>query len=549
MRNISFKVMTMVSGATLNTDSTSGMSRHDSAAMPRSLRELVEWRGADGAGREFITDPETGVCLSFGRYSKAVLQLAAAIRGKGVARGERVVVVLANGLNAAVALLAIMAAGAVAVPVNPKLKEPEIAWLIGNSAARLLITDQHHGASLADPVLDTDFSVADGYQPYNPYRFYPLPRPRSQRGAEENWTEPSWDDPALILYTSGTTGHPKGVILSHGNLLANAGYVCEAHRLTRDDLALCVLPLFHINGLVITLLAPLLSGGRVLMPGRFSAEHFWGWVRDYRATWFSAVPTILSLLLSHGKPAAADIASLRFARSASASLPTAVLESFEGFFGVPVIEAYGISEAAGQVTSNPLPPQAHKPGSAGLAVGNRLAILDDQGRSLPAGQVGEVALKGINIFAGYLDNPGADREALRQGWFHTGDLGYLDPEGYLFLTGRIKEQINRAGEKISPREVEEIIHRLPEVETVGVVGVPHPLYGEEVAAFVTLRPGKSATADRIRSFCQEHLAGFKVPREVFFVDEFPKGPSGKIQRRLLVDLHQRIKKTTGAKLS
>jgi acyl-CoA synthetase (AMP-forming)/AMP-acid ligase II len=333
------------------------------------------------------------------------------------------------------------------------------------------------------------------------------------------------------------------VILSHGNLLANAAQVRDAHRLTGADVALCVLPIFHINGFVITLLAPLLSGGRVVMPRRFSAEKFWGWVRDYRATWFSGVPTILSLLLSHEGPSASDLPSLRFARSASASLPVAVLERFEERFGVPVIEAYGISEAAGQVTSNPLPPLRRKPGSAGIAVGNRVAILDAGGRSLPAGTVGEVAVRGGNVFAGYLENPRADREALRHGWFLPGDLGYLDQDGYLFLTGRKKELINRAGEKISPREVEEIIHRLPEVESVGVVGVPHALYGEEVAAFVVLRPGSKGAVERIRTLCRENLASFKVPREVFFIDEFPKGPSGKIQRRRLLEVYNRIAKS------
>jgi acyl-CoA synthetase (AMP-forming)/AMP-acid ligase II len=221
----------------------------------------------------------------------------------------------------------------------------------------------------------------------------------------------------------------------------------------------------------------------------------------------------------------------------------AILEEFEQRFAIPVIETYGISEAACQVTANPLPPRHHKPGSAGIAVGNRLQVVDESGVLLPQGSAGEVTIWGENVFSSYLDNPAADREALKGGWFHTGDLGYLDEEGYLFLTGRKKELINRAGEKISPREVEEVIHRLPQVEAVGVVGVPHQLYGEEVAAFVTLRPGSFLAAKKIQHFCREHLADFKTPREVFFIEEFPKGPSGKIQRRRLVDLYSELKKS------
>ena len=506
----------------------------------RSFRELVERRGDELTDRIFITAPETGVSLTFGRYRRAVMQFAALLEGKGVERGERVAVVLSNGLNAAIAMLGVMSAGGVAVPVNPKLKGPEIAWLLNHSGARLVVTDLLHQSSLAGAGLGDKPATVDGCEKDNPYALYPVSRFEAKRAGQGDRLLPARDDTAMILYTSGTTGHPKGVILSHGNLLSNAGHVSEAHRLTSADVALCVLPLFHINGFVFTLLAPLLSGSAVVMPGRFHVERFWHWVRDHRVTWFSAVPTILSLLLSHAGPAPADIESVRFARSASAPLPVAVLEEFEHRFGIPVIETYGISEAAGQVTANPLPPLVRKPGSAGLPAGNELAVVDEDGSRLPAGSLGEVVLRGDNIFCGYLANPEADREALQEVWYHTGDLGYLDEDGYVFLTGRKKELINRSGEKISPREVEEIIHRLPEVEEVGVVGLPHRLYGEEVAAFVMLRQGRYLEAETVRQFCRKHLAGFKVPREVLFIDEFPKGPSGKIQRRRLVDVYQQI---------
>ncbi len=507
---------------------------------PASLRELVELRGARDAERLFLTAPETGAVLTFGEYRTAVLELAAVLGGQGLERGSRVAVVLANGINAAVTLLGIIAAGGVAVPINPRLAEEEIARLLSHCGASLVITDRTLQHALPDEVRNGQSCDHDGPEAGNPSRILRLHGSKDKDSQGRQNTLPSWDDTALILYTSGTTGHPKGVVLSHGNLLSNAGYVIDAHRLSDADTALCVLPLFHINGFVVTLLGPLLSGGMVIMPRTFSADHFWHWLHNYRASWFSAVPTILSILLSHPSPYGKGQTPLRFARSASAPLPVAVLEEFERRFGIPVIETYGISEAACQVAANPLPPLARKPGAAGIPVGNDLRVVDARGNARPAGENGEVVIRGANVFKGYLDNPSADRDAFREGWFRTGDLGFLDQDGYLFLTGRKKELINRAGEKISPREVEEVIHRLPEVEAVGVVGVPHRLYGEEVAAFITLRQGRRLDGEKVRQFCREHLADFKTPKTVFFIEELPKGPSGKVQRRRLIEVYQRI---------
>ncbi len=441
----------------------------------RSLGELLERQGNAFTERTFITAPETGISFTFGQYRQAVREFAAVLREEGVARGERVAVVLNNGLNAAVAIPGIMVGRGVAVPVNPQLKGQEMAWLVENSAAGLLVTDRRNQGFLPAAIGQAAPIHIEGNEPDNPYLLYRIAGRAAEPANEAERIVPAWNDQALILYTSGTTGRPKGVPLTHGNLLTNAGQVERAHRLTPGDVALCVLPVYHINGFVVTLIAPLLSGASVVLPNKFSASRFWEWVRDHRVTWFSAVPTILSLLLSHDSPPREEIATLRFARSASAPLPVAVLEEFERRSGVPVIESYGMSEAAGQITSNPLPPLARKAGSAGIAVGNELAVKDEKGFFLPAGSVGEVVLRGENICGGYLDNPEANQEAFQDAWFHTGDLGYLDEEGYLFLTGRKKELINRAGEKISSREIEEIIYRLPEVEAAGVVGVPDPL--------------------------------------------------------------------------
>ncbi len=489
----------------------------------------------------FLILPEADELLTFAEVATGARTIGHTLARNGCRAGDRVVLILPNGKESTLSLLAVMGAGGVAVPLNPRLTDEEIGVAIEDSAARFIIRlasrspGEKSGCHGFTPV--TDDPLAD-------IGIVLLSRLPETAHSAPVAVPIAAAAPALILFTSGTTGRPKGVPLSHANLLANASFVQVAHSLSATDTALCILGLFHINGLVVTLLTPLLTGMPVVLPTRFDVTHFWSWVSRYGVSWFSAVPTILSLLLSHGIPDRAARGRLRFVRSASAPLPVAIMEEFERQCGIPVIETYGISEAACQVTANPLPPLLRKPGSAGKAVGNELKVRDEQGVELPCGVAGEVVIRGSNLFGGYLTNPLADSEALRQGWFHTGDLGYLDGEGYLFLTGRKKEIINRAGEKISPREVEEVIHRLAEVEAVGVVGVPHQLYGEEVTAFITLRPGAVVTNDEIRDFCRHHLAGFKVPRELFFIDEFPKGPSGKIQRRRLVDLYLELQKST-----
>ncbi|MFZ4859059.1 MAG: AMP-binding protein [Desulfuromonadaceae bacterium] len=508
----------------------------------QTIGELFSSQVAAYGNNPFLILPESDETVTFSQAAETSSAVQKLLIQHGFVSGDRVALILPNGKEAALSLLSVMSAGGVAVPLNPRLTADEIGQALRQSSARFVIF--HSEWSHARECGSFGFSP-EAHGTVHDLQIGLLSRSSEAAGFTAVAARVSSWSAALILFTSGTTGTPKGVLLSHGNLLENASFVRTAHQLTSDDIALCVLALFHINGLVVTLLTPLLTGMAVVIPERFAAEHFWRWVADHRVTWFSAVPTILSLLLSHSAPEVKDTASLRFARSASAPLPVAILEEFEQRFRVPVIETYGISEAACQVTANPLPPLLHKPGSAGLPVGNQLRVVDEQGAELPQGEVGEVVLRGKNVFRGYLDNEKADREALKGGWFYTGDLGFLDEEGYLFLTGRKKELINRAGEKISPREVEEVIHRLPQVEAVGVVGVPHQLYGEEVTAFVTLRPGSDLDANSIRRFCREHLAGFKTPREVFFIEEFPKGPSGKIQRRRLVDIYGEIKKKGG----
>ncbi|WP_242393669.1 AMP-binding protein [Anaeromyxobacter oryzisoli] len=493
----------------------------------------------------FLTSPDAGV-LTLARVHAAARSVADALRRAGARRGDRVAVALGNGPNLVVTLFGASVAGIVAVPCDPRLTTEETERVMEAADAALLVSERHHPLAVSGSAIVRPLGGPD-VEPSGPLVTVVRQTAIEARGApsadQERLAGP--DDVALILFTSGTTGRPKGVPLTHRNLLADARAVAEAHALTPRDVALCVLPAFHINGLVVTVLAPLVSGGRVVMPRRFDAERFWGWATTHCATWFSAVPTILSLLLSRPAPPRAA-ASLRFARSASAPLPVAVLEAFEERFGIPVIESLGMSEAGGQVTSNPLPPARRKPGSVGIAFGNELRVVDASGAPVALGEVGEVAIRGENVFGGYLGRSAGDPDGPRDGWFRSGDLGRLDADGYLYLTGRKSELINRAGEKIAPREVEEVLHRAAGVEVACVVGVPDALYGEAVAAFVKLRPGATTTEPALAAHCREHLARFKMPSRIVLVDDFPRGPNGKLQRRGLVDVYRSITRNEGA---
>lgn len=517
------------------------MSAPARATPPARLQPVLTTLGAllDAAAaidRPYLVAPDAGRELTTRALRTAVARLRERLLASVLRPGDRVALVLSNGPNLVASLFAVATAGATAVPLHPRLAPAELAKLIEVAAPALVLSDAAH---IGDAAIDEGrhpLAIPGPHlEPENP-----LLVAAGCRGARP--TTHATASPALILFTSGTTGRPKGVPLSHANLLANARQVANAHALAPEDVALCVLPAFHINGLVVTTLAPLLSGGRVVMPSRFEPDRFWPLVESHGATWFSAVPTILSVLLARPAPEPRAVATLRFVRSASAPLPVTVLREFEARFEVPVIESLGMSEAAGQVTSNPLPPAPRKPGSVGLPFGNEVRVVDAAGRSVRAGVVGEVAIRGENVFGGYLG--GVAPEALRGGWLLSGDLGYLDGDGYLFLTGRRKELINRAGEKIAPREIEEVLHRVPEVQTACVVGVPDALYGEEVVAFVELRPGRAFDPDGIAAFCRSQLARFKAPKRILRVDDWPRGPNGKIQRRHLVDLYQRLATAT-----
>jgi acyl-CoA synthetase (AMP-forming)/AMP-acid ligase II len=328
-------------------------------------------------------------------------------------------------------------------------------------------------------------------------------------------------------------------MLTQENLIAEASFIHAAHELTEDDTVLCVLPYFHINGLMVTLITPIYAGITIILPEKFSASKFWSWISEYRTSWFSAVTAIYSIIVDK-LPPEFDLSSLKFARSASSALPIALLQAFEQKTGVPIIESLGISEGGSQITTNPRPPKTCKPGSVGLPFGNKIRVIDSIGNILPPLKSGEVIVQGANICKGYYNKPKETCASFIDGWFHTGDIGWIDQEGYLFLEGRIKELINRAGEKFSPKEVDEVLYQLPQIESAAAVGVPHKLYGEEIVAYVKLREGQRLPPEEIQAYCKGKLADFKVPKQIFFVDDFPKGPSGKIQRLKLTESYNSI---------
>jgi acyl-CoA synthetase (AMP-forming)/AMP-acid ligase II len=489
---------------------------------PETLLELLH---AAPAARPAIVVPETGLRLSYPSLRAEVEAVAAAFVAAGITRSDRVAVALPNGLTAIVCFLA-AATAATAAPLNPAYRTDEFTFYLDDTGARLLVLppdgaeEARRAAAGRIPIVTADLDAdrvrlggAPGRAPVS---------------------APSADDVALILHTSGSTGRPKRVPLRHRNLAVSAANIAETYALGPDDVSLCVMPLFHVHGLVASVLATLLTGGTVVVPARFNALSFWRTVRDQRVTWYSAVPTLHQLVLARSggraeRPAGAE--SLRFVRSCSAPLPVEIAERMERAFGVPVLEAYGMTEAAHQMASNPLPPRPRKLGTVGPGTGVRIGIMDGQGRLLEAGEPGEVVIRGPGVITGYEGNAEANTSAFVDGWFRTGDQGTLDADGYLRLIGRIKELINRGGEKIAPPEIDEVLLNHPAVAEAVAFGVPHPSWGEEVAAAVVLRDAASE-ADLL-AHCRGRMADFKCPKTIYIVDAIPRTATGKIQRRVV----------------
>lgn len=493
-----------------------------------SIRGLIDKRAAETPDRVFLVDPATGRSYGYADLRDAAATVAAKIESCGVAPGEVVAYAMGNSARSAFTILGILYGGFIAAAVNLVAGRETIAFKLEHSEARLVLATAMCAPSIAEALAGR--SSPPSVVEVDASFFEP-----SGAGAPPPTVEPGAD--GLLMYTSGTTGRPRGVVLTHANLIAGGANTVEAHGLTESDRALCVLPLYHINGLCVTVMAPLVSGGSVVIPERFSVSTFWSKIRDRGCTWFSVVPTQISYLLHNAEEETERPWTLRFGRSASAPLSPDVQQAFEERFGVPIIETMGLTESAAQILSNPLPPGTRKTGSPGVAVGNEVIIGDDKQRELPRGKEGEVLVRGPNVMRGYLKNPQASQDALTEaGWLRTGDLGRMDQDGYVFITGRLKELIIKGGENIAPREVDEALYSHPDVIEAAAFGCDCRNYGQRIEAGVVLTAGSSATeADLIR-VCQERIGVFKAPDRIHFFPELPKGPSGKIQRIKLADM-------------
>jgi long-chain acyl-CoA synthetase len=494
---------------------------------PRSIPELLRQRVNAAPDKAFLFSEIDQRQFTYKEFETAVKRTANLLLANGIRQGDVVSLLLPNSVEYVIAYFACWQIGALAGPINSLLKAQEIAYVISNSEAKawlvntefLPIVDQI--GDIAPVIIHFDDEAKTKYA--------------DERGLS---TDISPADEAIIIYTSGTTGKPKGCLLTHGNVIANARQISSWLKFTEADRLLTMMPLFHMNAVSVTTMSALYAGGSTVVSPKFSASRFWQIISDYQITSFGSVATMLSMLLStypDGVPAGLKTDQLRFAMCGSAPVPAEVLRRFEETFNCLVIEGYGLSESTCRSTFNP-PDTRRRPGSCGIPIGNEMRVVDEEDREVGCGELGEIVLRGENILKGYYKNDVANETAFRNGWFHTGDIGYRDAEGYYYIVDRKSDMIIRGGENIYPREIDEVLYKHPDIAAAAVIGVPDDLYGEEVAAVVVLKPGASASEQEVIDYCKARLADFKCPKTVRFLDDIPKGPTGKLLKRELAKM-------------
>jgi len=482
-----------------------------------------------GQGDDLAIDVPGGTRLTYRELREQVAAVADELSRMGLGRGDRIALVLPNCVEAIVLFVAAATVGT-AAPLNPAYKEDEFRFYLEDVDARALVVPPGQAAAARRAIPSGAILVEASLDEAGSIRL----ESETPRDESRSAGGPADEDIALVLHTSGTTSRPKLVPLRQRNLFASARSIADTYRLAPDDVALCVMPLFHIHGLMASTMATLASGGAVVLPAKFDPMTFWPVVHEHSATWYSAVPTIHQMLLMRNRgERPPGSAKLRFIRSSSSALSPETMRQLELRFGAPVLEAYGMTEASHQMASNPLPPGDRRPGTVGVGTGVQIGIMDEGQAMLPSGVHGEVVIQGPSVTDGYANNAEANAKSFTAGWFRTGDQGTLGPEGYLTLIGRLKEMINRGGEKIAPREIDDALLQHPAVGEAVAFGCPHPTWGEEVAAAVVLKG--EASEKEIIAFARERLADYKVPRKLYIVDQIPRTATGKIQRRSVAD--------------
>jgi long-chain acyl-CoA synthetase len=496
---------------------------------PENIRQLLERRAQATPGKHFLFSEADGRRYTYAEFDAAVNRAARLLAAHHIKKGDAVSLLMPNSVEYIVAYFACFKLGAVAGPVNSLLKSEELTYVIANSEARALLVNSEF--------LSRVESIRGELPGLQHVIVFDDEAEATARFAENDLPDASIDetDEAIIIYTSGTTGKPKGCLLTHGNVVANARQITEWLGFTERDCLLTVMPLFHMNAVSVTTMTPLYAGASTVISPKFSASRFWQIISDYKVTSFGSVATMLSMLLSNypdGVPAHFKTDQLRFAMCGSAPVPAEVMKRFEETFNCLVIEGYGLSESTCRSSFNP-PDERRRPGSCGMAIGNEMKVVDETDREVANGELGEIVLRGDNILKGYYKNPEATAQAFRNGWFHTGDIGYRDADGFFYIVDRKSDMIIRGGENIYPREIDEVLYKHPAISAAATIGVPDPLYGEEVAAFIVLKAGAQVSDAEIIAFCRSHLADYKCPKSIHFVTDIPKGPTGKLLKREL----------------
>ena len=487
----------------------------------------------------WLVTPETKRSFSWQETHKRAEKIACYLQGAGLSEGASVAIAAPNGAAACFAFLGIIYGGFRATPLNLVAGIKTLSFVLSHSKTEMILCADDSRALIDEAI--SGLAEKDETVP----QILSMDVDDGPRWAEAKITPvkpielevPSADTIGLLMYTSGTTGVPKGVLLSHANLVAAGTNVMNAHKLTCADTGMCILPIYHINGLCVSVMGSVVSSGGLLMPRRFSARHFWAQMHSFDCSWFSAVPTLFAYLLNDEAVPSLNHERLRFARSASAPLAPEIHRQFEERFSIPIVETMGLTETGAQILSNPMPPEIRKIGSPGIAYGNEIMVGDEEQKPVATNGEGEILVRGPNVMQGYLDRPEETAKTITtDGWLRTGDLGRMDKDGFIYVTGRIKELIIKGGENIAPREIDEALLEHDAVLEAAAFPRACKDYGQRVEACVCLKKGRNVSDNELREFCEGLIGAYKTPDRIYFLNDLPKGPSGKVQRMKLVDL-------------